>query len=246
MRLQRLRVVLVLVGTLCFVALAALAAPASAASSVSISVKARVRWTPSGVVVSAGSTISMTASGTVYFNRRHTLAASPTGRPCKPPPHKRGPYLATGLPCYSLVAKVGASGGPFEVGTNYSGVVVGNGELELSPNDNYFPDNSGAWTVVITVSTSSTTTTSTTSTTYITSIASTTTTTTTAPRTSPSSGKSGSSSTPAAPSGVLAFTGLGPLGQALALFGFLLVVLGVALYFLSGKCRRVMRRLLGL
>jgi hypothetical protein len=112
-------------------------------------------WNDSNVALTAGETVTITASGT--FNSGLCAATlphcntSPSGDPwatCSnvPPPA----FIAPGLPCYSLVGKIGATGTPFEVGTSLQFTAATAGELYLSVNDNYFPDNSGSWTVNIT------------------------------------------------------------------------------------------------
>ena len=61
-----------------------------------------------------------------------------------------GGFLAPGLPCWSLIAKIGQSGSIFEVGLSKTFQASASGQLYLGVNDDYFGDNSGSWTAVIT------------------------------------------------------------------------------------------------
>jgi len=71
------------------------------------------------------------------------------------------PFLAAGLPTWSLVGYIGTSAPPvagpikpptvFEVGSSYSFTVSTPGEFHLGFNDNTFNDNSGQYQAVITV-----------------------------------------------------------------------------------------------
>ena len=60
------------------------------------------------------------------------------------------PFPAPGLPCWSLIAKIGAKGAPFEIGTHKAFVATTSGPLFLGINDNYVADNAGAWTASLT------------------------------------------------------------------------------------------------
>jgi hypothetical protein len=64
-----------------------------------------------------------------------------------------GPFLVPGLNCWSLVGEIDSSGTvpTFEVGKALTLHVSVSGELLLAMNDNYYPDNSGGWTVTIEV-----------------------------------------------------------------------------------------------
>jgi hypothetical protein len=65
--------------------------------------------------------------------------------------------VAAELPCWSLIGRVGPSGAPFEVGSKITMTAAAAGEFYLGVNDNFFGDNSGAWSATITVGPPSTT-----------------------------------------------------------------------------------------
>jgi hypothetical protein len=62
-----------------------------------------------------------------------------------------GKFVAPGLPCWSLIGRIGQSGTIFEVGSSKSFVAASSGEVYLGVNDNYFGDNSGSWTASISI-----------------------------------------------------------------------------------------------
>jgi Zn-dependent protease with chaperone function len=104
-------------------------------------------WADTGVTVPAGILLKITASGTVNVTAVH--AVTPAGdQSCTPAaqfPRIDPPFAAPGLPCWSLVARIG-DGPPFEVGGSAT-ITTTAGRLYLSVNDNNFTDNSGNWTV---------------------------------------------------------------------------------------------------
>jgi hypothetical protein len=104
-------------------------------------------WADTGVTVPAGILLKITASGTAYVTAVH--AVTPTGdQSCTPAAKFPGiapPFVAPGLPCWSLVARIG-NAPPFEVGGSAT-ITTTAGRLYLSVNDNNFTDNSGSWTV---------------------------------------------------------------------------------------------------
>jgi hypothetical protein len=54
-------------------------------------------------------------------------------------------FFAQGLPCWSLIGKVGQNGAPFEVGSLKTFTATSSGEFFLGVNDNNYPDNTGDW-----------------------------------------------------------------------------------------------------
>ncbi len=120
--------------------------------SPTVAVNLKQPFTDTGRLVSVGEAVSVTASGTVNNGQCGTTACtfSPAGEPwadCAnlPPPA----FIAPGLPCYSLIGKIGVSGTPFEIGANLQFTATTAGELYIGLNDNYFPDNNGTWSVAI-------------------------------------------------------------------------------------------------
>jgi hypothetical protein len=145
--------ILVILSVLSFL-LAGLAATSAEAanSSVTVSVPAIQPWVDTGVFINIGDSVSITATGTIYAGASD-LGKTPAGTPsCVATADnsmKPGPFLGPGLTCWSLIGRVGNSPA-FEVGTGTSFIAISSGELNLSVDDNYFPDNRGAWTATIT------------------------------------------------------------------------------------------------
>jgi len=99
-------------------------------------------WTDSGVQVKKGQRYSVSACGIMNWFTNHCnnqCLSTPDGVDC--------PYVgfaAQGLPCWSLIAKVGDSAPEF-VGSSHILVAPEDGELYLGVNDNNYPDNTGGW-----------------------------------------------------------------------------------------------------
>ncbi len=122
--------------------------------TVTIQVSATQAWISTGVTLSPGMTVQIRASGTVE-------ASSPSDtRPFyhRVPPEgrwERHAYTpAPLLPALALLGRIGTgpvllvgAGAQFDVGPPY-----GSGELFLRINDDIVADNSGAWTVSVTLS----------------------------------------------------------------------------------------------
>ncbi len=114
-----------------------------------------VPWTNTGMNVSTTSHVSIVATG--EFNRETgscngNCVTTPAGDPwstcsSEPPP----PYTAPGLPCWSLIAKVGTAGTPFYVGTSLTFTPTTSGVLYLGINDNYYPDDTGNWIATLNI-----------------------------------------------------------------------------------------------
>jgi hypothetical protein len=121
-------------------------------SAVTVSVPANNPWTDSGVYVNAGDLVTITGSGII-----HVSTTDPGTRPagladCVAPDTDSNPsqaFVAPGLTCWSLIGRIGTNPA-FEIGAGTSFAAASSGELDLGVNDNYFPDNSGAWTVTVT------------------------------------------------------------------------------------------------
>jgi hypothetical protein len=217
-------------------------------TSTSVTLVPSIPWTDAGVNFVTGQTLSITATGTVDFVGLRYYPATPNGTlRCL---RLMAKFIAPALQCYSLVAKIGLDGTPFEVGTSFTALSVAtSGELYLGVNDNHFPDNRGSWTVVINGGTLTPVTTPP-NTTPPATVPPVTTPLVTAPAPAPPPKTVSQTSPPAATApatkaggGVLAFTGFGPIGQLATLLGAILVLLGLLLYFVN--VRRALSWLLG-
>src|SRR5208337_1127558 len=107
-------------------------------------------WTDTGVDLNVGDTVSVDASGNVRFSAEIPSVGPSGDQPtCLVNPNPRVPYVAPELPCHSLIGRIGLSGPIFEVGSSGRFRAAIAGRLYLGVNDNFFPDNSGNWTVQI-------------------------------------------------------------------------------------------------
>jgi hypothetical protein len=254
MRKRRFALALLMVGaTVLTFVIAGETVGGAEANQISTSVKIvpSFPWTDAGVNFNAGQTLSIVATGNVDFVGLRYYPASPAGTLlCL---RAMAKFVAPALQCYSLIAKIGADGTPFEVGTHFTALSVAtSGELYLGVNDNHFPDNRGMWTAVVTggmltpVTTPPNTTPPATTPPVTTPLV-----TAPAPAPTPAPKTVSQSSPPAttAPAtkggggGVLAFTGFGPIGQLATLLGAILVLLGLFLYFID--VRRAISWILG-
>jgi len=101
------------------------------------------KWTNTKVTVPAGDELGITAGGQITVSPTETVG--PGGDPSCTPAQN---YPAPGLPCYSLIARIG-NGAPFEVGTSDLVSNATTGVLYLGINDNNVSGNSGSWTANI-------------------------------------------------------------------------------------------------
>jgi Domain of unknown function (DUF5011) len=122
----------------------------SGAATVQVSVPANQAWTDTGIDLTLGSNVTITASGTIK------IASSDPGKTPAGAPECSAPsdFVAPGLPCWSLIGRIGG-GTPFYVGTAMGFSVTTSGRLFLGVNDNSFPDNTGSWTATVTVTVTS-------------------------------------------------------------------------------------------
>jgi hypothetical protein len=120
----------------------------------SVSVVAAQAFTDTGIALTSGEVFSVKATGTVEYGGGSITGPAGFTFPEQrcgidaygPPPN----FIAPGLNCWSLVAKIGNSGVIFPVGThlkNFGSPV--SGELFLGMNDNNYADNAGAWTATV-------------------------------------------------------------------------------------------------
>jgi serine/threonine protein kinase len=127
------------------------------AGSTRVRIPANARWTDTGVDVRHGQRLRVTASG--------VIGVSADGRIPPKSPGGLAPNCAAAesvyrvaaetfpapqLPCWSLIGRVGG-GAVFEVGANTVFQPMGAGRLFLGVNDGEVSDNSGYWTVTVSV-----------------------------------------------------------------------------------------------
>jgi len=124
------------------------------ATTTTVAVPANTLWTQTGIILTAGETVSVTATGTVATGGMIPGWGqnSPDGQPLPQCAVGRtSPFPAPQLRCYSLMGEITSSGIPFEVGSSVIFPVLTSGELYLGMNDNVLGDNSGSWTAMVTV-----------------------------------------------------------------------------------------------
>jgi len=135
---------------------ALMAIPASAQKSATVNIVLTQVWTDTGLQVSSGDMITITASGTLDWYTggcpvAGTCNTTPSGDPYSSCQGLSG-FPAPGLACWSLIGKIGQNGTPFQVGTSLTNFTApASGELFLGVNDNYLPDNTGSWIAKVVV-----------------------------------------------------------------------------------------------
>jgi hypothetical protein len=128
--------------------------------TIQLFVHANEPYTDSGVAVQANEQISFAASGSAKWRElcRGRCVVGPNGWSLRRPKCRQlqksrvfGKFTAPGLPCFSLIGRIGSNSSPFEVGSslNYTVPASASGELYLGFNDNYYIDNTGGFTAEI-------------------------------------------------------------------------------------------------
>jgi len=121
-----------------------------------MSIPAGQAYTDTGIVLSVGQVVHLTATGAIYVGAFTNSAQDNEGPDGQAWPGcqvgARLPFTAPGLPCWSLIGTIRQAGTAFEIGSSATFTASSSGELYLGVNDNFFPDNSGSWTVTISVS----------------------------------------------------------------------------------------------
>jgi hypothetical protein len=114
-----------------------------------VDVPADQPWTDTGIELHEGDDVNISAAGVISYRPGST--ASPAGAPpnCSVAGPQSAPFPAPQLPCWSLLGRIGESGGIFEVGFNARFHSNASGELYLGVNDNILGDNSGSWTASV-------------------------------------------------------------------------------------------------
>jgi hypothetical protein len=135
------------------------AAPPETPPGATITVPGNQPWTDTSLDLAVGSSVSITARGMIK-----TSPSDPGKTPAGAPDCTRhegqekdsdsNAWLTPGLSCWSLVGRIGEDGIPFQIGSRVSFSVETAGRLYLGVNDEIgrFENNSGSWTVDITVS----------------------------------------------------------------------------------------------
>ncbi len=135
----------------------------AAAATTTVTINANnPSFTDTGVDLTLNESFSITATGKAKW----TLTSPSTGpngyrfsqsngtRTCgydQYHPYEVPSFLAPGLNCWSLVGRIGTTGVIFPVGTSLKMPAPYSGELYLAFNDDYYPNNSGDFTAMITV-----------------------------------------------------------------------------------------------
>jgi hypothetical protein len=115
-------------------------------STPGINVPSNQEWTDTGVTVRSGAAVGISASGDVYLAAAGSSQAPGGDSSCKPTTTyaaHSSQFPAPGLPCWSLIARIG-NGQPFEVGSSIL-VTATTGRLYLGVNDDSFSGNAGIW-----------------------------------------------------------------------------------------------------
>ena len=107
-----------------------------------ITVAARQRWTPTGIIVNRGELVELQTTGQIRLNR-DGVTASPDGSAGNDP-HSPLPNTLAG----ALIGRIG-NGQPFGIGSQTSLRMPDSGELFLGVNDSVLSDNDGAFRVEI-------------------------------------------------------------------------------------------------
>jgi len=115
-------------------------------------VPADVPWYPTGIWLHTGEIVRIRASGRVTVGSSNPAYNSETPAGNSLPNNlSAAVFLAPSLTPWSLIAKIGSSGDPLEIGVHRELTITTSGELYLSLNDHMFFGNSGHWTVIIDV-----------------------------------------------------------------------------------------------
>lgn len=118
-----------------------------AQNQVTLAVILDQEWTDTGVYLRQGQSVKVTAYGTMNWYTgacNGNCRSTPAGIPCPGGGPMRG-----GLPCLSLLGRIGKAGRSFEVGESAVFTANSPGEFFLGVNDDNLPDNTGAWTAKI-------------------------------------------------------------------------------------------------
>ena len=125
--------------------------------AISIQVPANVPWTDTGIHLRPGDSVAVTASGRVAVETGGRIPPKAPGGfapDCRAAASiyggRFGIFPAPQLPCWSLIGRIG-NGIVFEVGAGGTFQARSGGRLFLGINDDTLANNSGFWTVAVTV-----------------------------------------------------------------------------------------------
>jgi hypothetical protein len=108
-------------------------------------------FTDTGLFITQGQTVTISTTGQLNWRP----SGCPSGQSCISSPGGEACGLSDmaepSFPCYSLIGAVG-QGMPFEVGSSLTFTQqAASGELYLGVNDDFYSDNIGAWSSIISV-----------------------------------------------------------------------------------------------
>lgn len=110
-----------------------------------VTVQARSQWTDTGIDVRAGQSVYFEATGQITWGRGRR--DGPAGERNSPENDARP---LPGRPAAALIGRVGDDAGAFFIGDDTGPIRIReNGRLFLGVNDDYLPDNSGNFRVVV-------------------------------------------------------------------------------------------------
>lgn len=147
------RTLLIFSGLVCVLAFVLPSRVSAQERTVTVQVPANRAWTSTGISLASGQLVQIEATGTVEASspsdaRVFYHQVPPEGRRER---HSEKP--APLLPALALLGRIG-DGPVLLIGASaqfYAGLPYGTGELQLGINDDLLADNSGSWTVRITV-----------------------------------------------------------------------------------------------
>jgi hypothetical protein len=128
------------------------------AGTSTVFVPATQAWTDTGITLSQGETVRISASGRAQYSLT-SPSVNPQGISFSNP-NCAGvqyaglsaiPFTAPGQRCYSLIGRLGDAPINFEVGSSFSWKAPQSGELYLGFNDSVYTDNIGGYTAAVTV-----------------------------------------------------------------------------------------------
>lgn len=104
------------------------------------------QWTPTGMIVRKGETISLNTTGQIQLSQDANDVAAPAGSTIQ----RRAPSSPLpGQLAGALIGRIGPNGRPFGIGNQTSIVMPESGELFLGVNDDHVGDNTGEFRVVM-------------------------------------------------------------------------------------------------
>jgi hypothetical protein len=112
-----------------------------------VTVDSRRSWTDTGVDIASGDRVSISASGTIF----HDASGSTGPNGVAERLDLQQFNVLKGENHAGLIGRIGDSGTPFAVGSDFSSADLAPGRLFLGPNDQGVDNNSGSFSAVVTV-----------------------------------------------------------------------------------------------